>query len=301
MELTVENNKVITQLIDQDSALVTLIKAAEQPLAEQNDGSISGASLLAVDSAGSVLCFKNTKREGKCGYSVYGCGPLYREPLVLGFNGEFLERRTSRYSLGLGYREYDARLMRFLSPDRISPFGAGGLNAYSYCAGDPVNYHDPSGQARKWRQYLICSKKLEGQHGQVEIRIQKFKIAKLHYDNRMEKLRNEGSERNGIKADLAYENLKAAKAELYRSQKKEEFYRLEKAKARYPEHSAEAIKQKLAKKPNVSKFDPETYTDTPPWLLTYPSDLARRARALRGALTGWVRALVTGTTGPNQP
>ncbi|KPZ22499.1 RHS repeat-associated core domain-containing protein, partial [Pseudomonas syringae group genomosp. 3] len=30
-------------------------------------------------------------------------------------------------------------------PDSLSPFGKGGLNAYAYCAGDPVNRSDPSG------------------------------------------------------------------------------------------------------------------------------------------------------------
>ncbi|MEE4693607.1 RHS repeat-associated core domain-containing protein, partial [Pseudomonas alliivorans] len=36
-------------------------------------------------------------------------------------------------------------LMRFNSPDRLSPFGEGGLNAYAYCKGDPVNQVDPTG------------------------------------------------------------------------------------------------------------------------------------------------------------
>jgi len=38
-------------------------------------------------------------------------------------------------------------LMRFNSPDKLSPFGEGGLNTYSYCQGDPVNRVDPSGGA----------------------------------------------------------------------------------------------------------------------------------------------------------
>jgi len=35
--------------------------------------------------------------------------------------------------------------MRFHSPDSFSPFAAGGINAYMYCGGDPVNRIDPSG------------------------------------------------------------------------------------------------------------------------------------------------------------
>lgn len=35
--------------------------------------------------------------------------------------------------------------MRFNGPDRLSPFGKGGLNSYAYCAGDPVNRIDPAG------------------------------------------------------------------------------------------------------------------------------------------------------------
>lgn len=47
--------------------------------------------------------------------------------------------------LGNGYRAYHPHLMRFHCPDDVSPFGAGGINAYAYCTGDPVNRSDPSG------------------------------------------------------------------------------------------------------------------------------------------------------------
>ncbi|RMV11327.1 hypothetical protein ALP17_02676, partial [Pseudomonas savastanoi] len=47
--------------------------------------------------------------------------------------------------MGNGYRAYNPVLMRFNSPDSLSPFGKGGMNAYAYCAGDPVNRSDPTG------------------------------------------------------------------------------------------------------------------------------------------------------------
>ncbi|WP_226489408.1 RHS repeat-associated core domain-containing protein, partial [Pseudomonas sp. B20] len=62
-----------------------------------------------------------------------------------GFNGEQPDPLTGHYLLGNGYRAYNPVLMRFNSPDSMSPFGKGGLNAYAYCVGDPVNRVDPNG------------------------------------------------------------------------------------------------------------------------------------------------------------
>lgn len=64
-----------------------------------------------------------------------------------GFNGLFHEPATGWQMLGNGYRVYNPVLIRFHSPDNQSPFGRGGLNAYAYCAGDPVNRVDPSGHS----------------------------------------------------------------------------------------------------------------------------------------------------------
>ncbi|MFD2644022.1 RHS repeat-associated core domain-containing protein [Pseudomonas japonica] len=78
-------------------------------------------------------------------YSAYG----HRHPVlpvaVPGFNGELPDALTGHYLLGNGYRAYNPVLMRFNSPDSWSPFGRGGLNAYGYCLGDPVNRRDPGG------------------------------------------------------------------------------------------------------------------------------------------------------------
>lgn len=65
---------------------------------------------------------------------------------LLGFNGETSDPLTGHYLLGNGHRAYNPVLMRFNSPDTLSPFGKGGLNTYAYCSGDPVSRSDPSGR-----------------------------------------------------------------------------------------------------------------------------------------------------------
>ncbi|ULH10795.1 RHS repeat-associated core domain-containing protein [Serratia marcescens] len=64
---------------------------------------------------------------------------------LLGFNGERIDPVLGSYHLGNGYRMYNPTLRRFMSPDSMSPFGAGGINPYVYCAGDPINHTDPTG------------------------------------------------------------------------------------------------------------------------------------------------------------
>lgn len=63
----------------------------------------------------------------------------------LAFCGEHRDATSGVYHLGNGHRTYNPILMRFQSADALSPFGAGGINAYTYCAGDPVNRVDRNG------------------------------------------------------------------------------------------------------------------------------------------------------------
>lgn len=76
-------------------------------------------------------------------YSSYGYLSIFQA--VLGFNGGRQDPVTGYYLLGNGRRAFNPSLMRFISPDSMSPFAAGGLNSYAYCLGDPVNREDPSG------------------------------------------------------------------------------------------------------------------------------------------------------------
>jgi RHS repeat-associated protein len=63
----------------------------------------------------------------------------------LGYTGAWQDPITGAYPLGNGYRVYAPALMRFASPDSLSPFDGGGINPYTYCADDPINLIDPSG------------------------------------------------------------------------------------------------------------------------------------------------------------
>ncbi|MGH8463453.1 MAG: RHS repeat-associated core domain-containing protein [Pseudomonas sp.] len=65
---------------------------------------------------------------------------------TLGYNAQLHEVATSWQFLGSGVRIYNPALARFHSADQMSPFGRGGINAYAYCAGDPVNHVDPGGR-----------------------------------------------------------------------------------------------------------------------------------------------------------
>ncbi|HEN8799225.1 TPA: RHS repeat-associated core domain-containing protein [Pseudomonas putida] len=80
----------------------------------------------------------------KSSYTIYGGAS--ESHASLGFSGERRDVLSGSYLLGLGRRIYSPILMRFYSPDPKSPFGAGGLNLYGYCLGDPLNRIDPTGQ-----------------------------------------------------------------------------------------------------------------------------------------------------------
>jgi RHS repeat-associated protein len=100
--------------------------------------------LLGADAQGSVVSEAGASLTLPA-YTVYGHRADDAGGSDIAYAGELKERTVGWYLLG-SYRAYNPRLMRFHSPDANSPFGRGGLNAYTYVSGDPVNRVDPSGE-----------------------------------------------------------------------------------------------------------------------------------------------------------
>lgn len=108
------------------------IRAGDTPLLQKRLA--DGQSLIAQITADQQKSVLHTNCGGQITafvYTLYG----YREeraptsPLQC-FNVWVIEPVTGHYLLGHGVRAYNPVLMRFNSPDALSPFGKGGLNAY---------------------------------------------------------------------------------------------------------------------------------------------------------------------------
>ncbi|WP_434679258.1 RHS repeat-associated core domain-containing protein [Pseudomonas sp. R1-18] len=103
-------------------------------------------ALLVTDRASSVLHSMEDLKPQSYVYMPYGVQhPAAGAPGMPGFTGQQADPTTGHYLLGNGARAFNPVLMRFNSADTLSPFGKGGINAYAYCSGDPVNSTDPSG------------------------------------------------------------------------------------------------------------------------------------------------------------
>ena len=101
---------------------------------------------MAVNSTNTVITELGLAGKAQFPYTPYGRRPPQSEANnPLAFNGEPLDSATGGYLLGNGYRLFNPTLKRFCTADNLSPFDKGGLNAYGYCSGDPVNRVDPSG------------------------------------------------------------------------------------------------------------------------------------------------------------
>ncbi|MDD0968104.1 MULTISPECIES: RHS repeat domain-containing protein [Pseudomonas] len=138
------NASVSSEIRDKDSR--SIVRNGGLVLGQQQSGADAGSRIFGTDQQQSVLTQLHGEQWEDNAYSPYGHrqaeGGFFS---LAGFNGEQLDAVTGLYLLGNGYRAYSPTLMRFTSPDSMSPFGAGGLNTYAYCIGDPVNRVDPTG------------------------------------------------------------------------------------------------------------------------------------------------------------
>jgi RHS repeat-associated protein len=143
-----QENDLVTELGEEDQQ--SIFRHREQPLMQRQI--LAGATdtlLLATDQAHSVLQTLSPTRRERMAYSAYGHRPAESGlSSLLGFNGECLDGITGHYLLGQGKRAFNPVLMRFNSPDELSPFGEGGINPYAYCGNDPINFSDPTGNAK---------------------------------------------------------------------------------------------------------------------------------------------------------
>lgn len=140
-----QQEHLVTEL--DDRAQRSILRHGAQPLAQQN---VAGETrLLATDHAHSPLLALSETLLQQISYTSYGHAPAESGlSRLLGFNGQCPERVTGHYLLGQGNRAFNPTLMRFNSPDELSPFEDGGINPYAYCEGDPVNFSDPTGNIK---------------------------------------------------------------------------------------------------------------------------------------------------------
>ena len=125
-----------------------LLTVNEQPFGQQQSGDENKTLTLLTDASHTVVgeCLQNQLLTAA--YTAYGERSSEQAlHSMVAFNGEVLDEASSWYLLGKGYRAYNPHLMRFHSPDSMSPFGAGGLNPYAYCLGNPIALRDPTGHA----------------------------------------------------------------------------------------------------------------------------------------------------------
>ncbi|WP_081028614.1 RHS repeat-associated core domain-containing protein [Pseudomonas syringae group genomosp. 3] len=141
-----QKNRLATQI--QGQIQHSLLRTDEHLLAQRRtENNQSDSALLLTDQQQSVIAAQGLA----LAYTPYGHRHPSAGPMNLpGFTGQRVDPVTGHYLLGNGYRAFNPVLMRFNSPDSLSPFGEGGLNAYGYCGGDPVNGVDPSGHLPKW-------------------------------------------------------------------------------------------------------------------------------------------------------
>lgn len=157
-------------------------KAMSQSLPASSDTTITLA-LLKVDSHESVL--QTSRSASTRTYNAYGYHhPEIPASAVLAFNGKPFDPKIGNYLLGNGHRAFSPVLMRFQSPDAFSPFNAGGINAYAYCSGDPINRIDPSGN--NWLSRMVNKWQLKNMPPLTDVKAGKLASERMELNTYLE-------------------------------------------------------------------------------------------------------------------
>ncbi|QFZ21404.1 RHS repeat-associated core domain-containing protein [Saccharothrix syringae] len=135
-----------------------LLQLDQACVAQRSEGARAETRLFGTDGKRTVLVAGTGGQHEEYAYTAYGSRSVSRTAdaagaSALGYDGERVDPALGWSYLGNGYRAYSPALMRFTAPDSESPFGAGGINPYAYCLGDPVNRVDPSGHL-SWQAWL---------------------------------------------------------------------------------------------------------------------------------------------------
>jgi len=142
------------------------LRAAGRVMAQRDDHQVA---LYGTDILGSIAHYLEGGELCSLQYTLYGYDSGKLCASVLRFNSQRKDRSIEGYHLGNGHRTYSPTCMRFNSSDTLSPHDEGGLNAYSYCGGDPINRSDPSG--RSWRLLSYLRRLLFGKSSRIKSRI----------------------------------------------------------------------------------------------------------------------------------
>ncbi|WP_087500140.1 RHS repeat-associated core domain-containing protein [Pseudomonas sp. SID14000] len=140
------NDEIATTLHDNGTSSILRTNVHALLFVHKQSGS-ERTELLARDVKGSTLTLLTINSTAPVAFNPWGYFQA-AGGMLAGFKGEYCDPVTSDYLLGNGYRGYNPMLMRFTSPDSVSPFAAGGINCYAYLSGDPVNASDPTGHMR---------------------------------------------------------------------------------------------------------------------------------------------------------
>ncbi|MFK0091162.1 RHS repeat-associated core domain-containing protein [Pseudomonas sp. NPDC090592] len=126
----------------------SIIRSESGPIAERTLNSTPNElALLSTDNLNTPISIVHNENISGKAFSAYGyISTECREHSLIGFAGE-TPIVGEKYLLG-SYRIFDPVLMRFHSPDNLSPFLAGSINSYGYCSGDPINNTDPTGHVK---------------------------------------------------------------------------------------------------------------------------------------------------------